>query len=75
MPRFRDDPNAPPADEEEGSFVEESQRRARRVIDGFIDFALQGNILEIAFGLMSVESTRSEAPFGANRNERKRRRD
>lgn len=27
-------------------------KRARRIFDGFIDFATQGNILEIAFGLM-----------------------
>ncbi|KAL8399894.1 hypothetical protein RB594_000345 [Gaeumannomyces avenae] len=28
------------------------ERRVRRVWDGFLDFALQGNILEIAFGLI-----------------------
>jgi large conductance mechanosensitive channel len=51
---YRDDPSdteaAGPPNEE--SFRERSGRQARRMWDGFIDFALQGNILEIAFGLM-----------------------
>lgn len=38
--------------EESATLLEESTERVRRVWDGFIDFALQGNILEIAFGLM-----------------------
>jgi hypothetical protein len=37
---------------EEDSLLERSQRKARRIWDGFIDFAFQGNILQIAFGLM-----------------------
>lgn len=49
---YRDDPSS------SGSAnlrTEESfpgERRVRRLWDGFLDFALQGNILEIAFGLI-----------------------
>lgn len=32
----------------------QGERSARRLIQGFFDFAFSGNILEIAFGLMSV---------------------
>ena len=39
---------------EEQHFLEGGRRRVRRVWDGFIDFAFQGNVLEIAFGLMCV---------------------
>jgi len=39
---------------EEDSLLGHSTQRAKRFWDGFIDFAMQGNILEIAFGLMSV---------------------
>jgi large conductance mechanosensitive channel len=38
--------------EESATLLDEGRQKVRRVIDGFIDFALQGNILEIAFGLM-----------------------
>lgn len=38
--------------EESATLLEEGTQKVRRVWDGFIDFALQGNILEIAFGLM-----------------------
>ncbi|KAB5572551.1 large-conductance mechanosensitive channel [Coniochaeta sp. 2T2.1] len=38
--------------EESATLLEEGTQKARRVWDGFIDFALQGNILEIAFGLI-----------------------
>jgi large conductance mechanosensitive channel len=38
--------------EEEETLMESGQRRARRFFEGFLDFALQGNILEIAFGLI-----------------------
>jgi large conductance mechanosensitive channel len=40
--------------EESSSLLEEGTQRVRRVAAGFIDFATQGNILEIAFGLMYV---------------------
>ena len=39
---------------EEESLLQRGQQSARRFMDGFLDFALQGNILEIAFGLMYV---------------------
>jgi large conductance mechanosensitive channel len=45
MPRLDDD-------EEEQSLLQRSEHHVRRFWDGFVDFALQGNILEIAFGLM-----------------------
>ncbi|KAK0617848.1 large-conductance mechanosensitive channel [Bombardia bombarda] len=38
--------------EDSDDLLEQGRRRARRVIDGFIDFAFQGNVLEIAFGLI-----------------------
>lgn len=38
--------------EHEESLLEYGTRRTRRIVDGFLDFATQGNILEIAFGLM-----------------------
>lgn len=47
MPRIND-----LGEEEEADILETSRRKARRLLDGFVDFALQGNILEIAFGLM-----------------------
>lgn len=47
MPRIND-----LGEEEEADILETSRRKARRLFDGFVDFALQGNILEIAFGLM-----------------------
>ncbi|KAK1728934.1 hypothetical protein CaCOL14_008596 [Colletotrichum acutatum] len=37
---------------EEESLLGRGQQKVRRFWDGFIDFALQGNILEIAFGLI-----------------------
>ncbi|KAL0933169.1 putative ion channel [Colletotrichum truncatum] len=43
------------ADEEE-SLIQRGQEKARRFWDGFVDFALQGNILEIAFGLILAAS-------------------
>lgn len=45
MPRLSDDG-------QEESLIEYGTRRGRRILDGFMDFATQGNILEIAFGLM-----------------------
>ncbi|KAK3319316.1 large-conductance mechanosensitive channel [Apodospora peruviana] len=40
------------SDSESNHLLEEGQRRVRRVWQGFIDFAFQGNVLEIAFGLI-----------------------
>ncbi|KUI53752.1 Large-conductance mechanosensitive channel [Cytospora mali] len=40
---------------EEGSsetLIEYSTRRTRRLVDGFVEFATEGNVLEIAFGLI-----------------------
>jgi large conductance mechanosensitive channel len=47
MPRLADD-----SDSEEPDLLDESRRRAHRLLRGFIDFAFQGNVLEIAFGLI-----------------------
>lgn len=38
--------------EESATLLDNGRQRVRRLWDGFVDFALQGNILEIAFGLM-----------------------
>lgn len=37
---------------ESSSLLHRGQERAQRFFHGFVDFAFQGNILEIAFGLM-----------------------
>ncbi|KAI9902597.1 hypothetical protein N3K66_001949 [Trichothecium roseum] len=37
---------------ETDTLLERNKRRARRLWDGFVDFAFQGNILQIAFGLI-----------------------
>ena len=42
------------SDSSDDNFFEEGARRVRSVWRGFIDFAFQGNVLEIAFGLMYV---------------------
>lgn len=34
------------------SLLEYGTRRTRRLVDGFVEFATEGNVLEIAFGLM-----------------------
>src|SRR5690349_14603708 len=47
MPRLPDD-----SDSDEHDLLDESRRRASRILHGFIDFAFQGNVLEIAFGLI-----------------------
>lgn len=59
-PNYRTMPGALP-DEESGSsesdsLLDRGQRKVKRFWDGFIDFAFQGNILQIAFGLMYVMS-------------------
>lgn len=52
---YRDNPSAA-AEEGEGDdgVIETGERTVKRVWGGFLDFALQGNILEIAIGLMLV---------------------
>ncbi|CAH0048889.1 unnamed protein product [Clonostachys solani] len=47
-PLFRDEAAASETD----SLLERGQRKAKRIFDGFVDFAFQGNILQIAFGLI-----------------------
>lgn len=47
-PMFRDEAAASETD----SLLERGQRKAKRLFDGFVDFAFSGNILQIAFGLM-----------------------
>lgn len=42
------------SEDERQSLLRSGTRRARQVWVGFIDFAFQGNVLEIAFGLMLV---------------------
>ncbi|KAL2139061.1 hypothetical protein VTI28DRAFT_5846 [Corynascus sepedonium] len=46
MPRLPDD------SDEEVDLLDQGRRRASRILHGFIDFAFQGNVLEIAFGLI-----------------------
>ncbi|KAH6632647.1 large-conductance mechanosensitive channel [Chaetomium tenue] len=46
MPRLADE------SDEEHDLLDQGRRRARRILHGFIDFAFQGNVLEIAFGLI-----------------------
>ena len=46
MPRLPDD------SDEDHDLLDEGRRRASRILHGFIDFAFQGNVLEIAFGLI-----------------------
>lgn len=38
-------------DERDG-LLHDTQQRVNRVASGFIDFAFQGNVLQVAFGLM-----------------------
>lgn len=40
------------SDDDVEDFVHRGRQRVRRVWDGFVEFAFQGNVLEIAFGLM-----------------------
>jgi large conductance mechanosensitive channel len=48
MPRLNDQGQ----EDDEHRLLEEGRQRVKNLWEGFIDFALQGNILEIAFGLM-----------------------
>ena len=46
-------PRLPDVDSDDlDDLIDESRRRASRILHGFIDFAFQGNVLEIAFGLI-----------------------
>jgi large conductance mechanosensitive channel len=45
-------PHFPIDSDEEQHLLDEGRRRAGRIVHGFIDFAFQGNVLEIAFGLI-----------------------
>lgn len=49
----------PEPEEERRTLLREGEEKARRVFSEFIDFAFSGNILEIAFGLMSVSPSRA----------------
>lgn len=40
------------SDDEEETLLATTHHRAKRVIDGFLDFAMQGNVMEVACGLM-----------------------
>jgi large conductance mechanosensitive channel len=46
MPRLGD------FSDDEDTVLAQTGEKARRLWSGFVDFAMQGNILEIAFGLM-----------------------
>lgn len=52
MPSFPNMPRLIDVGTEDESLLRYGTRKTRRFIDGFMDFATQGNILEIAFGLM-----------------------
>ena len=41
-----------PTRAEEETLLESGERKVLRLWSGFVDFALQGNIIEIALGLM-----------------------
>lgn len=49
-------PRLPVHDEDDSdsddNILDRGARRAKNVWQGFLDFAFQGNVLEIAFGLM-----------------------
>lgn len=45
-------PHLPDDSDEELDLLDQGRRRASRILHGFIDFAFQGNVLEIAFGLI-----------------------
>ncbi|KAL2129514.1 hypothetical protein VTI74DRAFT_7664 [Chaetomium olivicolor] len=45
-------PRLPIDSDDEHALLDEGRRRAKRIVHGFIDFAFQGNVLEIAFGLI-----------------------
>lgn len=51
MPRLPDDGEGYESDDSE-NLLETGARKAKHLWSGFLDFAMQGNVLEIAFGLM-----------------------
>jgi large conductance mechanosensitive channel len=51
-PRLGPDGGYEDDEESDHDLLDESRRRASRILHGFIDFAFQGNVLEIAFGLI-----------------------
>jgi len=51
MPRLGDDHEGYESDDSE-NVLEQGARHAKNLFSGFLDFAIQGNVLEIAFGLM-----------------------
>lgn len=51
-PRLGADGGYEDDEESDHDLLDESRRRASRILHGFIDFAFQGNVLEIAFGLI-----------------------
>ncbi|KAK4218576.1 large conductance mechanosensitive channel protein [Rhypophila decipiens] len=55
MPQLPIGDNSSPGYESEtdiGDYVDRGRQKVRNLWDGFIDFAFQGNVLEIAFGLI-----------------------
>ncbi|KAK4449903.1 putative large-conductance mechanosensitive channel [Podospora aff. communis PSN243] len=51
MPRLPEDGEGYESDDSENLF-EQGARKAKNLWSGFLDFAMQGNVLEIAFGLI-----------------------
>lgn len=41
---------------ERDALLDRGRRKVKRLWDGFVDFAFEGNVLQIAFGLMSALS-------------------
>jgi large conductance mechanosensitive channel len=46
---------------ERDALLERGARRVKRLWEGFVDFAFEGNVLQIAFGLMFVKLLRCSA--------------
>lgn len=53
-------------EDEEHRLLEEGRQKVKSLWEGFIDFALQGNILEIAFGLMYASCAFHHSVIPAN---------
>lgn len=49
---FREEEAGGSAADEDLDLLGTSRRRARRIVHGFADFAFQGHVLEIAFGMI-----------------------
>ena len=58
MPRLPIDPS----DSDSDNLLTESRQKVQRAWQGFVDFAFQGNVLEIAFGLMYFTTPTSPCP-------------